>query len=66
MGGLRASRWRWHLGEVLIVNEVLRCPSAGGGLSMSLHPDPIGEIPSETARVARAAFPKGTLAMRLR
>ena len=33
---------------------------------MSLRPDPIGEIPAETARVARAAFPKGTLAMRLR
>ena len=23
---------------------------------MSLHPEPIGEIPAETARVARAAF----------
>jgi transposase len=33
---------------------------------MSLHPEPIGEIPTETARVACAAFPKGTLAMRLR
>src|SRR4028118_745054 len=33
---------------------------------MSLRPDPIGEIPAETARVARAAFPKGTFAMRLR
>jgi transposase len=33
---------------------------------MSLHPDPIGEIPVETARVAHAAFPKGTVAMRLR
>jgi transposase len=33
---------------------------------MCLHPNPIGEIPSETARVARAAFPKGTVAMRLR
>jgi transposase len=33
---------------------------------MSLHPKPIGEIPGETARVARAAFPKGTLVMRLR
>jgi transposase len=32
---------------------------------MSLHPDPIGEIPAEMARVARATFPKGTLAMRL-
>jgi transposase len=33
---------------------------------MSMHPMPIGEIPSETVRVARAAFPKGTLATRLR
>ncbi len=33
---------------------------------MSLHPDPIGEIPAETAGVARAAFPKGTLVTRLR
>lgn len=35
-------------------------------MSRSLHPDPIGEIPAETARGARAAFPEGTLAMRLR
>src|SRR5215211_4501286 len=33
---------------------------------MSLHPEPIGEIPAETVRVARAAFPKGTLVTRLR
>lgn len=33
---------------------------------MSLHPEPIGAIPAETARVAQAAFPKGTVAMRLR
>ena len=33
---------------------------------MSLHPTPIGEIPIETARVAKAAFPKGTLVTRLR
>jgi len=33
---------------------------------MSLHPMPIGEIPDETVRVAKAAFPKGTLATRLR
>ena len=33
---------------------------------MSLRPEPIGAIPAETARVARAAFPKGTLVMRLR
>ncbi len=33
---------------------------------MSLHREPIGEIPAETARVARAAFPKGTVVTRLR
>ena len=33
---------------------------------MSLHPEPIGAIPAETARVARAAFPKGTVVTRLR
>ena len=33
---------------------------------MSLHPEPIGEIPAETTRVARAAFPKGTVVTRLR
>jgi transposase len=33
---------------------------------MSLHPEPIGEVPAETARVARAAFPKGTMVTQLR
>ena len=33
---------------------------------MSLHPQVIGPIPEETARVARAAFPKGNLYMRMR
>ena len=33
---------------------------------MSMYPQELGEIPAETVRVARAAFPKGTLAMRLR
>jgi len=33
---------------------------------MSLRLEPIGEIPGETVRVARAAFPKGTVVMRLR
>jgi transposase len=33
---------------------------------MSLHPEPIGEIPAETARVARAAVPGGTVITRLR
>jgi transposase len=33
---------------------------------MCLRPDPLGEIPAETAAAARAAFRKGCLAMRLR
>jgi transposase len=33
---------------------------------MSLRPEPIGAIPADTVRVARAAFPKGTLVTRLR
>jgi transposase len=35
-------------------------------VAMCLHPEPIGEIPAETARVARAACPKGTVITRLR
>jgi transposase len=33
---------------------------------MSMNPQSIGSIPTETVRIARAACPKGTLAMRLR
>ena len=33
---------------------------------MSLRPNPIGQIPAQTVRVARAAFPKGTVVIRLR
>lgn len=33
---------------------------------MSLHTDPIGPVPEETARVARAAFRKGNLYLRIR
>ena len=33
---------------------------------MSLRPGRVSEVPEETARVARAAFPKGCLAMRMR
>jgi hypothetical protein len=30
---------------------------------MSLHPQSIDPVPEQTARVARAAFPKGSLAI---
>ncbi len=33
---------------------------------MSLHPSPASSIPEETARIAHAAFPKGTPVMRMR
>jgi transposase len=32
---------------------------------MSLHPQPLSAIPEETRRVAHAAFPKGTLCLRI-
>jgi transposase len=33
---------------------------------MSLHPQPLGSVPEETARVAQAAFPRGHPSMRMR
>jgi transposase len=33
---------------------------------VTLHPDPIGPVPAETARVARAAFPKGSRYLQMR
>jgi hypothetical protein len=33
---------------------------------MSMHPSPIESVPEETARVARAAFRRGNLLMRIR
>jgi len=33
---------------------------------MSLHPEPIGPVPDETARVCRAAFPKGNTYLQMR
>ena len=33
---------------------------------MSLKPEAISPVPEETARIARAAFPKGNLYLRLR
>src|SRR5215212_932953 len=34
--------------------------------TMSMHPQPIGPVPEDTARVARAAFPKGTTYVQMR
>ncbi|WP_425365358.1 transposase [Gloeothece verrucosa] len=33
---------------------------------MSLHPEPISPVPSQTAKVARAAFPKGNIYLQIR
>jgi transposase len=33
---------------------------------MSMHPQPIGPVPQDTARVARAAFPKGNAYIEMR
>ena len=37
-----------------------------GGAALSLKPSPIQPVPAETARVARAAFPKGNVSRKLR
>ncbi|GLX40729.1 hypothetical protein Sros01_68020 [Streptomyces roseochromogenus] len=37
-----------------------------GRTRVSMQPREPGEVPAETVRVARAAFPKGSLAIRLR
>jgi hypothetical protein len=41
-------------------------PGRGEEVSMSVQPREWQEVPQQTAAVARAAFPKGTLAMRVR
>ena len=33
---------------------------------MSMHPKPIGSVPEDTVRVAKAAFPKGNVYMQMR
>jgi transposase len=33
---------------------------------VSMHPQPIGPVPEDTARVAKAAFPKGNLYIQMR
>lgn len=33
---------------------------------MSLKPQPISPVPEETARIARAAYPKGNVSMHMR
>jgi len=39
-------------------------PPSGG--IMCLHPRPVDPVPEETARIAKAAFPKGNTLMRMR
>ena len=34
--------------------------------AMSLQPQPINPVPADTARIARAAFPKGNVLMKMR
>ena len=55
-----------HLDEMVMLSAKSRAAVPPLEVIMSLRPEPIGEIPAETARVARAAFPKGTVVTRLR
>lgn len=63
---LRPCRGAWHVDELLIPSANSRVAVLPLEVTMSLRPEPIGEIPAETARIARAAFPKGTVVTRLR
>src|SRR3954462_15713455 len=53
---------------LLVIREigVLRHGNPWRREPMSMHPSPIEPVPDETARVARAAFRKGNLLMRIR
>jgi transposase len=48
------------------MRSVASAPTSRRKPVLSLHPQPIGAIPEETARVARAAFPKGSPYLTLR
>ena len=47
-------------------NRYPNCRNLGSIKSMSLHPQPIPPVPEDTARVARAAFPKGNIYVKIR
>src|SRR5438105_15171080 len=68
---------RQHMPEKTLLenarnSEVVQCRKKSAGrtwarrIAMSMYARELGTIPEETARVAHAACPKGTLAMRLR
>ena len=45
----------------------LQCKSTGEEKKvMSLKPDPIGPVPQETARLAKAVFPEGSTFIKMR
>jgi transposase len=49
-----------HTPQEVVQNSLLE------NTAMSMHPQPIGPVPEDTARVARAAFPKGSVYMQMR
>jgi transposase-like protein DUF772 len=58
--------WFIHQWRRCILREIVQQPSLLENRAMSIHPQPIGRVPEDTARVARAAFPKGTTYIRMR
>jgi transposase len=57
----------WHGEKEIDFSERLHCKSKGEEKQvMSLKPEPIGPIPQETVRVAKAACPKGSTFMKMR
>ncbi len=63
---LRLSNGSWRVDETWILSANSGAAVLHYGAPMSLHLEPIGEIPTDTVRIVRAAFPKGILVTRLR
>jgi hypothetical protein len=46
--------------------RLLPCRAAAGVMRLSMRPKGLPKVPAQTAAVARAAFPQGSLAIRVR
>jgi transposase len=62
-GSFLPRKLSWHDKAIIVGSCVLPFPARS---FMSLHSQPVGPVPDDTARVARAVFPRGNFCLRLR
>jgi transposase len=55
-----------RLWRIIFLRSFFLVPGRGLGCVVSMRPRRLPQVPELTARIARAAFPKGTLAIRMR